>query len=80
MASVYSMVSARSDLHVSQTVALQLLFDLNFVSQCMVAGGSTAIAQVGFEFGILMKIHWSPLTLRSTFCPRKIYHISGLTL
>ena len=56
VASVYSVVAARSDLPVSQTVALQLLFDLNFVSQCMVAGGSTAIAQVSSEFGFSIKV------------------------
>ena len=46
MASVYSKVASSKEHPVTQTVALQLLFDLNFVAQCMVSGASTAIAQV----------------------------------
>ena len=49
MASVYSKVAAGNELPVTQTVALQLLFDLNFVSQCMVSGGNTAVAQVSLS-------------------------------
>ena len=57
MASVYSAVAARSDLSMPQTAALQLLFDINFVLQCMVASGSTEIAQVSSFDDVFLSIY-----------------------